>query len=77
MRIVFSSCVRKEAVSGELGSAQGIMTPISTVKMPSRIKIQRHPPRPAIPSICWIPKARRPEKLPAREAAEKKIATRV
>lgn len=40
------------------------------------MKIQAHPPRPAVPDISMIPRASSPPKAPAAVAAEKKMAIR-
>ncbi len=48
-----------------------------TVAIPSRRKIQRQPARPPMPSRFSIANANKPEKAPARDAAEKKTAIRV
>jgi hypothetical protein len=45
--------------------------------MPSRMKIHRHPARPAMPSMFTIAAASNPENADARDAAEKKTAIRV
>jgi hypothetical protein len=41
------------------------------------MKIQRQPPKPAIPSMLTIAAASNPENADAREAAEKNTAMRV
>ena len=53
------------------------MIATTTVKRPSRRKIQRQPSRPAIPSILAMAKARRPEKAPPVAAEVYRIAIRV
>ena len=76
-RCSFSSWSRNPAIAGLSGNVQGRVSPTRTVAMPSRRKIQRHPSRPPFPLSFSIAKASKPEKAPARDAAEKKTAIRV
>jgi hypothetical protein len=71
----FSLSFKKRACAGERGKRKNDATPNTTVKRPSRMKIQAQPGRPPIPFILIIPYARRPEKAPDREAVEKKADT--
>lgn len=57
-----SSGVRNDAVAGESGSVQGRVNATRHVAMPSRMKIHLQPEYPPTPSMCSIPKARRPLK---------------
>jgi hypothetical protein len=55
-----SSSVRNLAEPRSVGIIAQAMNPITTVAIPSRMKIQRQPDRPATPSILMIALARRP-----------------
>jgi len=70
--IVFSSVFKNRACVGDRGKTRKENIPKQIVKSPSRIKIHRQPRLLPTPSICTMPKARRPEKAPPREAVEKK-----
>lgn len=47
-----SSLFKNFAVSGQSGMIQYEMTATTKVKMPSRMKIHRQPPYPAMPAMC-------------------------
>ena len=66
-----SSGDRNEAVSGQSKTIHQQARPTRAVAMPSRMKIQDQPARPAMPSILAMAAARRPPKEPASAAEEK------
>jgi hypothetical protein len=66
----------KTYVAGESWTSQNPKLPTRKVRIPSRMKIQAHPPLPATPAISEIPRASSPPNAPAAVAAEKNIAIR-
>ena len=72
-----SSSERNLASSGKSWTIQYEAKESRMVKRPSKMKIQAQPGLPPTPSKLAIAAASRPPKLPARAAAEKKMARRM
>ena len=71
MTYSFSSWLKKRAWAGERGNRKNEAAPKTTVNRPSRINIHAQPGLPPTLFMLMMPNARRPEKAPEIDAAEK------